>query len=291
MRRRINRKLGSKINEGISAEIFEWENNKKIIKLAKSKRDHKAMQTEYLNSQLAWNNGLSVPQPFELEEVYGRLGIVFERIYGYTLMKRFENQFINLSNTKEKLKEINYEDIARIEAKILSETHRKSKQNMPLQRKAIVRSVQRTKYLTTSEIKLVVDVLNKIPIKHQLCHGDPNMNNILIRDRDNKAFLIDWMYASIGNPEADLAEYIITIRYARLQRNAPSEFADYIDSIREEIIKVFIDEYTKLSDITYEDIDFWIIPMAVRRLSADIISKTEKKLLVGEIRKRLEKYK
>ncbi|WP_432664436.1 phosphotransferase [Wukongibacter baidiensis] len=287
----MSRKLGRRINKGITAEIFEWGDNGKVIKLARTQKSHQAMLTEYLSSQFAWDNGLSVPQPFELVEVDGRLGIVFERIYGHTLMERFKNQFLKPYNAKENIKKINYEDMARISAKLLSETHRKSNQNMPSQRKAIIDSIKRVKHLRILEKKLVIDILNSIPLKQQLCHGDPNMNNILIRDRDNKALLIDWTYASIGNPEADLAEYIITIRYSRLQRNVPSEFEDYINSIREEIIKVFIDEYKKLSDITYEDIESWMIPMEARRLSAEIINEPEKKLIVYDIRKRLKKYK
>ncbi|CAH2214394.1 aminoglycoside phosphotransferase family protein [Tepidibacter aestuarii] len=282
----MSTKIGRKINEGVSAEIFEWENNEKIIKLAKNKKRHQAMLTEYLNSQVAWDSGVSVPQPFKLVDVDGRPGIVFERIYGETLMERFVNQ-----------KGLNYEDIARTTAKILSETHEKTIQNIPSQREPIICSINQADYLTTSEKKLVIDILNSIPIKQQLCHGDPNMNNILIKD--NRPLLIDWRHASIGNPEVDLAEYILMIRYAILPmvrhaispRNITSKTAEYINLIKEEMIKVFIDEYTKLSDITYEDIDSWIIPMAARRLSVGIIPKFEKEQLVAEIRRRLKTYK
>ncbi len=287
----MDTKLGKKINEGVSAEIFEWENNEKIIKLAKSRSYSQAMVTEYLNSQVAWESGLSVPQPFKMVEIYNRIGIVFERIYGDTLMDHFFNQSLCSFNTEGNIRGMNYKDVPRITAKILRETHsRRSAKNMPFQRRAIICSIDGAKHLTPSEKKLVLDVLNSIPIKQQLCHGDPNLNNILIRDRDNKALLIDWMYASIGNPEADLAEYIITVKYGKSFKNIPDGIIDYIDPIREETIKAFIDEYTKLSDITYEDIDAWIMPMAASRLSAGIIKYDEQKLLVGEVRKRLRKY-
>jgi thiamine kinase-like enzyme len=128
--------------------------------------------------------------------------------------------------------------------------------------------------------------LDSLHIKQQLCHGDPNPGNILIRDE--KAVIIDWMNASLGNPEGDLAEYLIMIRYAILPSYLPNEVVGYFNSIRESIIKVFIDEYTRLSDITYDEIDAWITPMAAQKLSADGISEDEKILLVNEIRKRLK---
>lgn len=301
----MNIKLGSKINEGISAEIFKWGNDGKIIKLAKRRQENQAMLIEYSNSQFAWNNRLSVPQPFELIEVNDRIGIVYERIYGDTLMQRLLNQALSPLNAEKKIGEFSYEDVARISARLLSEIHRKPNQNMGLQSKSdrnsseggnypqaqrtsIIHSIQKADYLSTSEKKSIVDILNKIPIKKQLCHGDPNLNNILIRGSDNKAVLIDWMYASIGNPEADLAEYIIVTKNLIFERNIPSKFFKYINSVRAKIIKVFIDEYTKLSDITYEDIEPWTMIMSARRLSAGIISKTEKRLLVHEIRKKLK---
>lgn len=283
-------KMGSKISEGACAEVFEWGNNKKVIKLAKTKTDRHAMQTEYYNSQVAWNNGLSVPQPFKLVDIDGRQGIIFERIYGETLMERFVKQFLSPSSTEDNVIGFNYEDNdTQITARILYEIHSKSIQNMPSQRETIIYSINRVDYLTPSEKELVIAILNNIPIKQQLCHGDPNPNNIFIRD--DKAVLIDWMNASIGNPEADLAEYIIMIRFAILPTYIPDEIVDYFNSIREEIIKVFINEYTKLSDITAEEIDAWITPISARKLSADGITEDEKKLLVNEIRRRLRKYK
>lgn len=279
-------KMGSKISEGACAEVFEWEDSKKVIKLAKTNTDRQAMEREYYNSKVAWDNGLSVPQPFELVDIQGRTGIVFERLYGETLMERFVKQFLVQTDIEDKINGFNYQDTTRITARILSEIHSKSILNMPSQREDIKSCINRVKHLTTSEKKLVVDILNNIPVKQQLCHGDPNPNNIFIMD--DKPLLIDWMNCSIGNPEADLAEYIIMIRFAILPTYLPGKLVNYFNSIREEIINVFIDEYTKFSDITSEDIDVWITPIAARKLSSDGIVEDEKKLLVNEIRRRLK---
>lgn len=280
-------KLGRKISEGACAVIYEWENSEKIIKLAKPNTDYHAMRREYLNSETAWGNGLSVPKPFKLVDVDGNWGIVFERIYGETLMERFLKQLQSAPGARGNMEESNYEDTTRVAARTLSEIHNKTIQNMPSQRERITNSINRTNYLTTSEKESVIRILNNLPIKQQLCHGDPNPNNILVRD--DKAILIDWMDASTGNPEADLAEYIIMTRYSLLPADIPAEMASLINSIREEIISVFIEEYTKVSGITYEEIDAWILPVAARKLSADGITEDEKKILVNEIRRRLKK--
>nr|WP_258881249.1 phosphotransferase [Paenibacillus sp. sptzw28] len=127
--------------------------------------------------------------------------------------------------------------------------------------------------------------LDQLPMKQQFCHGDPNPGNILLRDND--AVIIDWNNASTGNPEADLAEYIIMIRYAILPPHLPCEASVVLNATREASIRIFMEEYQRLSSIGYADIEPWIAPIAARKLVADAISEEEKNLLVNEIRRRL----
>lgn len=95
------------------------------------------------------------------------------------------------------------------------------------------------------------------------------------------------MDATNGNPEADLAEYILMIKFAVLPTNTPQNVVMVFDSIRDKIIKMFMDEYTLLTGITYDEVDPWITPIAARKLSADGINQEEKQLLLKEIRLRL----
>lgn len=81
------------------------------------------------------------------------------------------------------------------------------------------KSHDEARYLSQAEKAAVIAQLDQLPMKQQLCHGDPNPGNILLRDHD--AVIIDWNNASTGNPEADLAEYIIMIRYAILPPHLP----------------------------------------------------------------------
>ncbi|MCR8657373.1 phosphotransferase family protein [Paenibacillus endoradicis] len=281
----MNILIGEKIGEGGCSEVFEWENSSKIIKLARANTDINAMKREYHHNLIAWDNGLSVPQPFEILEIDGRPGIVFERIYGDTLMKRFvQNALKRASTEAEVTEDDNYDDV-RITAQILSEIHSKSNLSVPSQKETIKKSISWVDHLTSVEKAEIFALLDSLPSKQQLCHGDPNLGNIMIRD--GKAIMIDWMNATIGNPEADLAEYIIMIRFAILPSYLPDNAVEYVNTIRESIIKIFIDEYTRLSGITYDEVDSWIAPIAARKLSADGIGEEEKNLLVDEIRRRL----
>lgn len=282
--------LGRKIGEGACSEIYEWENEHKIIKLAKANTSIQGMRREYENSRVLWESGLSVPQPFEMMEVNGRPGIVFERINGESLMERFIHQLNNRPPFDEK--GMDESNNIRITASCLYELHNHHiKLELPNQREQIKYSIRGIDDLTLDEKEAVIGILDRLPIKNQLCHGDPNPGNILIRN--GETLLIDWSGASIGNPEADLAEYIILVRYAVIESYLPflsNEAVKKFNSIRETMIEVFIEEYTRLSSITYDEIEPWIVPIAARRLSADL-SKEERDSILKDIKKEIDKSK
>jgi uncharacterized protein (TIGR02172 family) len=276
-------KLGEKIGEGGCSEVFEINNNQ-IIKLAKTNTGSEAVRREFYNSCAAYGCGLPVPQPFEFVEMDGRPGIIFERIKGETILERFFKQIV-LNKTNE----IDETDI-RLTAQHLSNVHKNNCVGHELlsQRSVIKSNIMSVNYLSPHEKEAVISLVDILPSpKQYLCHGDPNPGNFIIK-KDGNAVLIDWMNATIGNPEADIAEYIIMIRYAVLPPGSPVNIINLFDSIRENIISIFMDEYRKLTGITYDDVSPWITPIAARKLSADAISELEKKKLVQEIRRTLK---
>jgi len=275
-------KIGRKIGEGSNSEIFEYENDNKIIKLAKPNTNKVTIQREFNNSLIVSKVGLPVPKPYQVVEINERPGIVFERIYGVPIKQLlFENLF-NLLNGNEQ--QDSWDVITSI-ARILSEVHQISNDELPSQRDSIKYQILRVDYLSNSEKNAVIGMLERLPIDNKICHGDPNPDNILVSNE--KIVLIDWNDTTKGNPEADIAEFVIMIKFAILPADIPQEIVRIFDSLRESIIEVFMDEYTRLTGITYDDIDPWIATIAARKLSADAISEEEKQLLTNEIRLRL----
>lgn len=275
-------KIGRKIGEGSNSEIFEYEDDNKIIKLAKPNTNKVTIQREFNNSLIVSKVGLPVPKPYQVVEINERPGIVFERIYGVPIKQLlFENLF-NLLNGNEQ--QDSWDVITSI-ARILSEVHQISNDELPSQRDSIKYQILRVDYLSNSEKNAVIGMLERLPIDNKICHGDPNPDNILVSNE--KIVLIDWNDTTKGNPEADIAEFVIMIKFAILPLDIPQEIVRIFDSLRESIIEVFMDEYTRLTGITYDDIDPWIAPIAARKLSADAISEEEKQLLTNEIRLRL----
>lgn len=286
----MNTLLGKCIGSGACAEVFEWGKDK-AIKLFRSNTDENAINKEYNNAVTVWKNGLPTYRPYEKVELEGRLGIIYERIYGQTLMDRFlKNNFpdkikTSITNNDAHLLDYKYNE-TRTTARILYNIHQNSIPEMSNQAEMIKGMIWRAAYLTQEEKQYICKIIDKLPSKNSLCHGDPNPRNFIIRD--GKPVIIDWMNATIGNPAADIAEYIIMVRYATLPPEIDNSFGAYFNGIKESVIQTFIDEYIKLSNMKYEEIEQWILPVMAGKLSTDALSDEDKKLLGEDVRKKLQ---
>jgi len=143
----MKNKLGAKIGEGGCAEVFEWMDDNKIIKLAKANTSVADLQRELHHCQIAWNCGLPVPEPFDLLNIEGRSGIVFERIYGESILKRFVDRSTKRIMTEETTNVFDDYIDAKITARLLFLIHSHSVQSMPSQRENIKNDILRSQYL------------------------------------------------------------------------------------------------------------------------------------------------
>ncbi|MCI3923153.1 phosphotransferase [Paenibacillus sp. TRM 82003] len=273
--------IGKKLGEGGCSEVYEWQGTQHIVKIGKPNTSFEAMRQEFENTLAVWENGLPATRPVELLEIDRRPAIVFERIDGESLMERFVAQMTRLATSGGADAHTDSLDIT---ARLLSKVHEHSNLRLPSQREMLIGSIRSSQHLTLSEKEEVIRRLQLLPRKERVCHGDPNPGNILFHN--GEGVLIDWMNASIGNPEADAAEYIIMVRHAVLPDHLPSAAVQAFDAVRENVVRRFCEEYRLLTGISYEEIEPWIVPVAARKLSADGIGEAEKDALAKEIRSR-----
>lgn len=268
-------RLGAKLAEGACAEIFAWgEDGTRIVKVAKPNTNLFALQRELRHCRIAHGLGLPVPQPFELVQTGGRNGIVLERVVGESILQRFAARV--LAPDEDCL-------MARTTARLLHRIHQEASDEVPEQYGSLEQDIRRSGHLTVGEKDAVMAWLDTLPRRHQLCHGDPNPGNFLLRD--DEVLVVDWNNATLGNPEADLAEYVLMLRYASLPAGAAPEMVRLFEASREPSIRMFVEEYERLSGIGAAAIEAWIPVIAARKLAVDGITETEAGQLVAEVRR------
>lgn len=158
-------RLGNKIGEGGCAEVFEWEDGSKIVKLAKPNTITAALEAELHHCRIASACGLPVPKPYDLVTVEGRSGIVFERIDGETIMKRFVDQSVEQSRIQAPL-DVGIDFVnARITAQLFHQIHSHAVSNMPSQRENIKHNIVEAKYLSEAEKAAVIAQLDRLPMR------------------------------------------------------------------------------------------------------------------------------
>jgi aminoglycoside phosphotransferase (APT) family kinase protein len=274
--------LGAKLAEGACAEVYEWgADGAKIVKLAKPNTNRFALEREQRLSDIAWRLGLQVPRAHGLVQVDGRDGIVFERAAGDTILKRFA-AYADAA-TPERYAAHPEADIlhARTTARLLFDIHSQTADGVPPQHASLERDIRRNPHLSATQKDAVMAWLDGLPAKRQLCHGDPNPGNILLDGET--ASIIDWNNATLGNPEADLAEYVLMIRYASLPSGTPPAVARLFEAARAPSIRLFLDEYERLSGLGFTDIEPWLVPIAARKLAVDGITEAETQQLIAEV--------
>ncbi len=275
-------KLGNLIGSGGCSEVFEWEDDK-IVKVFRSNTTRQAAHGEFQNSVAVWECGLPVPKPYGIVEVEGRPGIVFEKIEGITIIELMLSKLLN--NRQQAPNEEAVSDVRMI-AELLHHIHSCGVPPILGNQIGIMKAtIARASRLTVEERQRVEEYLHHMPVRHALCHGDPNPFNVMIRN--GKPIMIDWMGACLGDPAADIAEFILLCRYGVLPSGTPAHIADRLNASRLVLENVFVEVYKTISGMQDEEIEAWLVPIAVCKLTHDNLSDEQYAELTHYIRQKM----
>jgi aminoglycoside phosphotransferase (APT) family kinase protein len=199
---------------------------------------------------------LSIPKYIRTIELNGKLSIVYERVHGRQLADI-------LMETNDK------SDIAANFARVHYKIHQCHIENLPTQNSMIHWQISRMRNILGKDIKRIEELINRLPSKNKLCHGDFHPLNILV-DYE-KYTVLDWNGCCSGNPLLDVVWTYLTI-------NSPSIEVIY-GQIMANIIKDFSDQYLKYY-CEYANVDkcqiLEYLPLAaMRRLDDNISCETD----------------
>lgn len=255
---------GKLIGQGRTAEIFEL-NGDKIIKLFRSDFPIHIIESEYKIGKELTNKGLPIPGIYDLITIDNRVGIVYEKIKGPTMMGAILSKPWRI----------------KAEARRLAELHKSIqvsiKADIAFQYLRIKKNIKETGLLSIKNKDELLDYLETLPKGEILCHGDFHPDNIIIST--NKMYVIDWMGATIGNPLADVARTSVMLKFAIVPEHVSNIKKSMILFVRGVFYKEYIRHYIKLAGENLSSIEKWELPVAAERL-VEWIPEKEKEVLI-----------
>lgn len=262
--------LGLPIGVGQTAEVFEWGSGQ-VLKL-----HYEWVSPEWIQHQLAVDRlieqtGAPCPKVFEAVKVNDRLGIIYERVRGSSLLGLLDPAPTTVVRYARAMAALHYNL-----HQIVVPYPPSLKGNL---REAILDSKS---LLDPKSVRNMLSELDELPDGQVVCHGDLHPDNIL-RTETGKFVIIDWTNASVGHPMADVARTYLTLSTPYVPPNLGAVLTVALKFIRPLFRYTYIHKYRKLSHASMSEIMAWLRPVAAGRLRENIPG--ERDWLINLIRK------
>lgn len=164
----------------------------RVIKLFNEDYSKADVLSEALNQARVEETGLLIPKVLEVTKVNGLWAIVSEFIEGKTLAQKMQ---------EEPEKE---EEWLKMFVELQMSVHAKKADGLTKLKDKMNRKISAAELDATTRYELHTR-LEGMPKHTKVCHGDFHPSNVIISDKDGKAYIIDWAHATQGNASADVA--------------------------------------------------------------------------------------
>lgn len=255
------------IGAGATAEVYALD-DRRVLKLFRQDFPMAFAKTEYDKARAIQACGVPAPRAMDWVEYDGRVGIVYERVHGKSML----NEML-----------IPWKSRACAErmAALQHEINTKKPAGLPSFKLGIRRNVQATPLLTPAEKEAILAVLDPLPDGDCLCHGDFHPDNIVLDH--GRAVVLDWMTACAGSPAADAARTALILTTSELPEGIPGPVRKYVQVLRQSFNAAYLERYCALSGYTPPQIAAWKLPVTAARL-VEKRPLRENELLLGLIR-------
>jgi uncharacterized protein (TIGR02172 family) len=258
------------IGKGRTADIFAHGDGR-ILKLFQDGMPASVVEREYIVTREARAAGVPVPAAYELVEVDGRYGIVFERIEGISLLAKLQTRPWELFSIARQLGELH------------AQIHeRRAPAELPTQRQQIIYGIGAAKDIAESEKQAAESCLMQLPEGESLCHGDFHPDNILLSARG--PMIIDWLTGTRGHPLGDVARTLLIIQTGGLPPGTPRHVRLMVNILRAVFPEIYLNRYLQLRPADRKQIVQWRLPLAAARLREVEDYPKEKQLLLAQLR-------
>ncbi len=214
-------------------------------------------QVEQHKASIVSAMGVPVPAVGGIVHYEGRIGLIYERIEGSSMMDRLSFQL----------------DVVRHSASLLADLHidlhaHAAPEALPAQSAILKGRITQCHLLSSAERKRLLAILDQIACDEKVCHGDFHPGNVILTPRG--PVIIDWIDASRGCPMADVA------RTSLLFRGHIDGTADSAAKAAMELYhRTYMEHYREKAQGNWRDYERWSPIMAAARLREGITEQQE----------------
>ncbi len=250
---------------GRTAEIFAWQEGT-ILKLYRDWCPPDWVDHEARIAAVVTQAGLPAPRAFDIVEVNGRRGLVYERVDGDSMLQEMLRQPLKLPR------------YGRMLADLHLEMHRQSAPTLPSQRSQLEHSINDAKSLPDDLRAAALQALARMPDGDSLCHGDFHPENVLMTAKG--PLIIDWMTANRGNPWADVARTHLLLTIGQTPAHINILMRTVILVGRRTFYRAYMGRYQALAPEGKQQLQAWIPVLAAARLNEEIANEQQALLAI-----------
>ncbi|MDO4379759.1 MAG: anti-sigma factor antagonist [Clostridia bacterium] len=241
-----------KIGSGACGEVFRLD-DETIVKLYYPRVLKKDIEQEKALSKKAFVLGIPTAISYDIVDVDGRVGVVYELLNAKTLAELIRSDEKNL----EKYVQM-YADVCRLIHSTEDETG-----FLPSFKDLCRDEVSKIHSVTEEERNCLFRFIDLLPEEKTCVHGDLNINNIMVQN--GECCLIDMGEFSVGTPMHDISRIIFSMDFA----SDGAEFNQFFkmpQTTVDRILELFLKKYFKtdsLEEAEKENPDVkWLYPLA-----------------------------
>ncbi|MBN1963900.1 MAG: phosphotransferase [Anaerolineae bacterium] len=257
---------GPLIGRGRMAEVYAWGDDR-VLKLFEAWVDPGEVALEAERGRLIHTTGLPVPAVYDQVECAGRLGIVYERVDGPSMLDALSRRPWQTHRLAHQM--------AALHTGLHTDLHGKQVSNLPAIHDWLRHAILDAPPLPEDVREHALAALDRLPEGDALCHGDFHPGQILLAARG--PVIIDWLTAHRGDPHADVARTVILLRFASTGSTGLNPvMRGLVNLVRAWFLRAYLAEYHRLRpETSQEAIEAWMIPVAAARFNEGITTEQE----------------
>lgn len=254
--------VDARVGTGRTAEVYAV-GERRVLKLFRPPFARDVVLREMRTSQEIARAGLPCPAVFAsgsgdgLVEIDGRYGIVFERIFGHSMLHEIVSRPWRIIRHTRQF------------AHLHGQLHATRATGLPRQRQRLEHLIaQGVKSLPAALAERILAALRSEPDGSAVCHGDLHPDNVLLTADGPK--IIDWEPAGQGSPAADVAWTVLLLRHGGVPPGTPWSVRTALFFLRRVFLIIYLREVHRTGLVTQADLRRWIPITAAARLGDGI---------------------